>query len=192
VGLFDDPSGATDKRAQFYTTGQSLIMNDLYTGTDGYSSTKYRNVTRSGGPAPHADPAGNWVDIDFPLFRLGEIYLIYAEAVLRGGTGGDAATALDYINQLRTRAYSGSVSGNITAAQLTTDFILDERGRELYYEALRRTDLVRYDKFTTANYLWAWKGGVFAGRQEDSKYNIFPLPSTDLSSNPNLIQNTGY
>lgn len=192
VSLFSDPSGNTDKRAQFYTTGQNLIMNDLYTEADGYSSTKYRNYTRTGAAAPHADPAGNWVDIDFPLFRLGEIYLIYTEAVLRGGTGGDAATALTYINLLRTRAYDGSTAGNISSSQLTLDFILDERGRELYYEAFRRTDLVRYGKFTTSSYLWAWKGGVFAGRQVDSRYNIFPIPSTDLSSNPNLEQNTGY
>ncbi len=81
---------------------------------------------------------------------------------LRGGTGGDAGTALGYINLLRTRAYGGSTAGNITAPQLTTDFILDERAREMYYEAQRRTDLIRYGKFTTGAYLWAWKGGVNA------------------------------
>ncbi len=192
VTLFSDYSGTTDRRPQFYTTGQNLVMNDLYTSTDGYSTFKFRNLTRSGGPAPDADPAGNWADVDFPLFRLGEIYLIYAESVLRNGTGGDAATALSYINKLRTRAYAGSASGNITAPQLTTDFILDERGRELYYEAARRTDLVRYGKLTTSAYLWAWKGGVKTGTAVADKYNIFPLPSTDLSSNPNLVQNTGY
>jgi hypothetical protein len=191
VNLFSDYSGNTDKRPQFYTTGQNLAMNDLYTATDGFSTFKFRNVTRTGGPAPHADPAGNWADIDFPLFRLGEIYLVYAEAVLRNGTGGDAATALSYINKLRTRAY-GNATGNITAPQLTTDFILDERGRELYYEAQRRTDLIRFGKFTSSTYLWAWKGGVKAGASVADKYNIFPLPSTDLSSNPNLVQNTGY
>lgn len=192
VDLFTDPSGNTDTRAQFYTTGQNKQMSELYTGTDGFTSTKFRNKTRSGGAAPHADPNGNWVDIDFPLFRLGEIYLIYAEAVLRGGTGGSNAQALTYINNLRTRAYAGSNTGNITAGQLNLDFILDERGRELYYEAHRRTDLIRYNKFTTASYLWAWKGGAANGRSVDDKYNIFPLPSTDLSSNPNLVQNTGY
>lgn len=192
VGLFADPSGNTDERAQFYTTGQNLIMEQLYTGTDGYSSHKYRNLTRTGAPAPNADPNGNWADIDFPLFRLGEIYLIFAEAVLRGGSGGSTAEALQYINQLRTRAYGGSTAGNISAGQLTLDFILDERGRELYYEAHRRTDLVRYNRFTTAAYLWAWKGGVAAGRAVDARYNIFPLPATDLSSNPTLQQNSGY
>ncbi len=192
VDLFSDPSGNTDRRAQFYTVGQNKIMTELYTGKDGYSSTKFRNKTRSGGPAPHADPNGNWVDIDFPLFRLAEIYLTYAEAVLRGGTGGNMATALNYVNLVRTRGYNGSTSGNISAPQLTLDFILDERGRELYYEAQRRTDLIRFDKFTTDGYLWAWKGGIAAGRSVDNKYRIFPIPTTDLSSNPNLIQNTGY
>ena len=192
VDLFPDPSGNTDVRAQFYMPGQNKIMTDLYVGTDGYSSFKYRNKTRTGAAAPNADPNGNWVDIDFPLFRLGEIYLTYAEAVLRGGTGGTAAQALTYINLLRTRAYSGNTTGNITAGQLSLDFILNERGRELYYEAQRRTDLIRYERFTTGSYLWAWKGGVAAGRASDNRYNIFPLPVTDLSSNPGLKQNNGY
>ncbi|HVG13615.1 MAG TPA: RagB/SusD family nutrient uptake outer membrane protein [Chitinophagaceae bacterium] len=191
VNLFPDPSGNTDKRPQFYTTGQNREMTDLYTGTDGYSITKYRNKTRTGGPAPHADTQGEWVDIDFPIFRLAEIYLIYAESVLRGGTGGDAATALGYINLVRARAFENT-SGNINASQLTLDFILDERGRELYFEAHRRTDLIRHKKFTTSNYLWAWKGGVAGGRAVENKYNIFPLPTTDLTSNPNLVQNPGY
>jgi starch-binding outer membrane protein, SusD/RagB family len=191
VNLFPDYSGSTDQRAQFYQNGQSLNMKELYTGTDGFSTFKFRNLTRNGGPAPHADAAGNFSDIDFPLFRLGEMYLVYAESVLRGGTGGDPGTALNYINLLRQRAF-GNTSGNITAAELTTDFVLDERGRELYYEAFRRTDLIRYGKFTTAAYLWAWKGGVEKGAAVADKYNIFPLPSTDLTSNPNLHQNTGY
>ncbi|MDR6562321.1 MULTISPECIES: RagB/SusD family nutrient uptake outer membrane protein [unclassified Arcicella] len=192
VDLFTDETGNTDQRAQFYTVGQNRLMAELYKGTDGYSSNKYRNKTRTGAKAPHADPAGNWTDIDFPLFRLGEINLTYAEAVLRGGTGGDAATALTYINQLRTRAYGGKTTGNITASQLTLNFILDERGRELYYEAHRRTDLIRYKKFTTGAYLWAWKGGIANGRSVEDKYNLFPIPSNDLSSNPNLVQNQGY
>ncbi|HXB07475.1 MAG TPA: RagB/SusD family nutrient uptake outer membrane protein [Puia sp.] len=191
VQLFPNYSGTTDHRAQFWQTGQTLAMTDMYTATAGFSTFKFRNVTRSGGPAPDRDPAGNFSDIDFPLFRLGEIYLIYAESVLRGGTGGDAATALNYINALRTRAY-GSASGNIAAGQLTTDYILDERGRELYYECFRRTDLIRYGKFTTGAYLWAWKGGVASGTAVADKYNLFPIPSTDLSSNPNLHQNPGY
>ncbi|MCD0488247.1 RagB/SusD family nutrient uptake outer membrane protein [Pedobacter sp. MC2016-14] len=192
VNLFADKTGATDTRAQFYTSGQTLEMTDLYLSTAGYTSTKYRNKTRSGAAAPHQDAAKDFSDIDFPLFRLGEIYLTYAEAVVRGGTGGSLNTALGYINALRTRAYSGSLAGNITTSAMSLDFILDERGRELYYEGFRRTDLIRFGKFTTNAYLWAWKGGVKAGTSVANKYNIFPLPPSDLSANPNLTQNTGY
>jgi len=192
VNLFADKTGNTDSRAQFYMTGQSLEMNELYSETEGYSTTKYRNKTRTGAPAPNQDAAKDFSDIDFPLFRFAEVYLTYAEAVLRGGSGGDLGTALGYVNALRTRAYNGSTAGNISSTALNLDFILDERGRELYYEAVRRTDLIRFNKFTSAAYLWAWKGGVKAGTAVADKFNIFPLPPTDLSANPNLIQNTGY
>ena len=188
VGLF----GNNDQRGQFYTNGQNLVMNQLLdVSTDGYSSTKFRNITHDGKEAPHADQAGNFSDVDFPVFRLAEIYLTYAEAVLRGGSGGDGATALGYVNQLRKRAY-GNTSGNINSSDLTLDFVLDERGRELFWECMRRTDLIRYNKFTTSTYLWAWKGGVSSGTAVDDKYNLYPIPSTDLSANPNLIQNKGY
>jgi hypothetical protein len=189
VNLFTDYTGATDKRAMFYTTGQTLEMEEMYLSTSGFSPIKFRNKTRTGADAPNQDPAKDFSDIDFPLFRFGEVYLNYAEAVLRGGTGGNQATALEYINALRTRAYAGSTSGNINAGQLTLDFILDERGRELYFEAHRRTDLIRFNKFTTNAYLWAWKGGVKNGAAVDVKRNVFPIPNTDISSNPNLDQN---
>ncbi|RRN77171.1 RagB/SusD family nutrient uptake outer membrane protein, partial [Pseudoxanthomonas sp. SGD-10] len=189
VALFPDYSGNTDKRAMFYTTGQTLEMDELYLAKSGFSPIKFRNKTRTGGDAPNQDPAKDFADIDFPLFRFGEVYLNYAEAVLRGGVGGSQATALQYINELRTRAYNGSTSGNIGSNELTLDFILDERGRELCFEAHRRTDLIRFNKFTTANYLWAWKGGVKTGTAVSNNRNIFPIPSSDLSSNPNLKPN---
>ena len=191
IDLFPDYSGATDHRAQFWTSGQTKDMTSLYTSTAGFSTFKYRDLTSTGAKDPHQDPNGNFSSISFPLFRFAEVYLNYAEAVLRGGTGGDAATALGYINALRTRAY-GNASGNINASQLTLPFILDERGREMYYECCRRTDLIRFGEFTTNAYLWAWKGGVLGGTAVDNKYNIFPIPTTDLSANPNLKQNPGY
>jgi starch-binding outer membrane protein, SusD/RagB family len=188
VGLFD----AQDIRGQFWTTGQNLVMTQLLdVPTDGYSSTKFRNRTRTGAVAPNRDPAGNWVDVDFPLFRLGEIYLIYAEAVARGGTGGSNATALGYLNQLAVRARPGDPNAG-TSAQLTLPYIINERGRELFWECHRRTDLIRFGQFTTSAYLWAWKGGIAGGTAVDSKYNLFPIPTTDLSSNPTLVQNPGY
>lgn len=192
ISKFPDPSGATDHRAEFWTIGQTVDMTSLYTSTAGLSTFKYRDVTSTGAKDPDQDPAGNYSSIYFPLFRFGEIYLDYAEAVVRGGSGGDANTALGYINALRGRAYGDSGTYTINASQLTLPFILDERGREMYYECCRRTDLIRFGEFTTGTYLWAWKGGVLGGTAVDDKYNLFPIPTTDLSANPNLKQNPGY
>jgi hypothetical protein len=189
VGLFADPSGNTDQRALFYTTGQTIDIKDEYTFGNGYAVTKYKNVTKGG--TPGSDPTGNFVDNDFPMFRLGDIYLEYAEAVLRGGTGGDLGTATNYVNALRTRAYGGT-SNNITAAQLNLQFILDERGRELLWEGHRRTDLIRFGQFTGGTYLWQWKGGVFNGTAVGDFRNLMPIPSTEMINNPNLKQNPGY
>ena len=99
-------------------------------------------------------------------------------------------TAVDYINELRVRAYGGT-SGNISQADLDLDFILDERARELYWEAHRRTDLIRFDQFSD-NGVWQWKGGVQSGTTTDAFRDVMPLPATDLGINTNLEQNPGY
>jgi starch-binding outer membrane protein, SusD/RagB family len=175
-----------DHRALFWTDGQNLEINDIGTFTDGYASTKWKNVTSAGvGGSDKEFP-----DTDFPMFRLADVYLMYAEAVLRGG-GGDAGLALNYVNAIRTRAY-GNASGNISSNQLTLDFILDERARELFWEGHRRTDLIRYERFSQSTYLWPWKGGVPNGASTAITYNLFPLPSSDVSANANLTQNPGY
>ena len=188
-GLFTDITGATDQRAQFYTSGQTLNLtaDPAPAFTEGYAITKYRNLKSDGSAA--SSPA--FSDIDFPIFRAAEQHLIYAEAVLRGATTGDAGTALNYINALRTRAY-GNTSGNITASDLDLDFIIDERGRELYWEGFRRTDLIRFGRFTEGTYMWPWKGGVSSGTAVPSFRKLFPIPDTDLNSNSNLVQNPGY
>jgi hypothetical protein len=183
--LFTDRTGNTDKRAIFYGSNQEIAnVNDF---TQGIAVTKFKNLTSNGTSA--TSPNGTFVSTDFPLFRLAEMYLIYAEAALRGGTGGNIATALQYVNLLRTRAYGNAASnlGNITLSN-----ILDERGRELYWEGFRRTDLIRYGLFTSGSYLWPWKGGVRDGRGVDSYRNLFPIPNSDITNNPNLTQNTGY
>jgi hypothetical protein len=189
VNKFADNTGATDKRAMFWSAGQKLEINDIGQFTDGWAITKYSNLTSTGAAAPHAHP--DFVDTDYPVFRLADVYLMYAEAVLRGGTSGNTTTALGYVNALRQRAY-GNATGNITAGQLTLDFILDERARELYWEGHRRTDLIRYGKFTTAAYLWPWKGKVAEGTATESYRDLFPIPSNDLGANPTLEQNPGY
>lgn len=185
--LFPDVNGTADKRAQFFTSGQNLEINSLTTFRDGLAVTKYRNVSKSG--VAGSDPL--FSDIDMPIFRLAEQYLIYAEAVTRGGTGGDAVQALSYINLLRTRAY-GNASGNITSATLNTNFIIDERARELYWEGHRRTDLIRFNRFVEGTYLWPWKGGTKDGTAVSANRKLYPIPSSDLVANPNLKQNPGY
>lgn len=154
---------------------------------NGIPVVKFSNVNKDG-----SLPPSNVVYTDFPLFRLGEIYLNYAEAVLRGGTGGSLSTALTYVNDLRKRAYGNDATAEISQANLTLDFILDERGRELFFEAQRRTDLVRFDKLTTGTYIWQWKGGTFGGTSVDKKFNIYPIPADDMGANSNLTQNEGY
>ena len=175
-----------DSRAMFYTDGQSLEIDDISQFTQGYAVTKFTNLKSDG--TPGSDPT--FMDTDFPMFRLADVYLMYAEGVLRNG-GGDRTTALRYINEIRERAY-GDASGNITDAELDLDFVLDERARELYWECHRRTDLIRFGQFSNTTYLWPWKGGVPEGVSTDAKYDIFPIPSSDLGANPNLSQNPGY
>jgi hypothetical protein len=184
--VFGDFSGSADKRALF---GQgALEINSALTFEDGVGVSKFSNVKASDGTIPYS-PNGVLVNTDFPLFRLAEAYLIYIEAAKRGGTGGNDATALLYFNKLRTRGY-GNTSGNVTAYSL--DDILNERQRELYWEGFRRTDLVRYNKFTSASYVWPWKAGVAAGMGTDGHYNIYPIPSAEIIANTNLVQNPGY
>lgn len=184
------PVAWNDGRAMFHTDGQTYEINTIAnTFTDGYAVSKFKNVDSQGNAG--SDTGGEFTDTDLPLIRLAEIYLTYAEAVLRGGAGGDVNTAAGLINQLRTRAY-GNSSGNISVSDLTLGFILDERARELYWEGQRRTDLIRYGYFTGASYLWPFKGGVKNGTSVDSYRVLFPLPSNILSINSNLTQNTGY
>jgi len=178
---------AKDQRAMFWTDGQSLEIDDVSLFTNGYAITKFKNVTSTGAGGKDLE----YTDNDFIMFRLADVYLMYAEAIKRGGTGGDEAAALNYVNAIRERAY-GNTSGDITADQMTLDFLLDERARELYWEGHRRTDLIRYGKFSESTYLWPWKGGVADGITTARTYNLFPLPSADVSANSNLTQNPGY
>ena len=179
--------GSPDRRtAFFFTEGQSLEIASTSDFTQGYAAPKFQNVTSTGQPGSNSE----FVDTDFPVFRLADAYLMYAEAVLRGG-GGSRAQALDYVNQIRQRAYGGA-GGAITDAQLTLDFILTERARELFWEGHRRTDLVRFDRFAGGEYLFAWKGGAPAGRATETFRALYPLPASELLANPNLTQNPGY
>ena len=181
-----------DSRCLLYA-GTTALKNartkdvaDPWNFRNGYSVYKWRSDDSKGLVTPGTFSSTDWI-----FMRLPEIYLTYAEAVLRGGAGGDRATALDLVNRLRLRAY-GDASGNISDAELTLGFVLAERGRELYWEGFRRQDLIRYNMFTGADYLWQWKGNANTGRAVDSYYSLFPIPYEDLVANPNLKQNPGF
>lgn len=185
VNQFADPSGKTDLRAMFYTDGQKLEIDEIGTFNNGYAYPKFKNVTSTGTVGSDLTHP----DTDYPMFRLGDAYLIYAEAAVRGA--GDRALALTYVNTLRNRAY-GNATGNVTNNDLTLDFILAERARELAFEATRRTDLIRFNRFTGGTYLWAWKNGVKAGSAAPDYVKVYPIPAADLIANTNLKQNSGY
>lgn len=187
-GLFGNSAAelanASDRRAGlFWTDGHSFEMNDYREWTDGFPSTKFRN---SG--ANSTISASEFSGTDFPLYRLADVYLMYAECALRGATNANMADALTYVNLVRNRA----VATPITSGELTLDFIIDERARELNLEGHRRTDLIRFNRFTGSSYIWSWKGGTFSGSAIPESYKLFPIPISALNSNPNLQQNPGF
>jgi hypothetical protein len=180
--LFNDKDG----RKLFFTEGQTQYLDAIDNQSYGYFVEKWTNLTDAGEAASNTATGG--VNTDFPVFRLADVYLMLGEAVARGGAGSSTTEVLGYLNQLRERAFGTNyeTNGKLTAADLTVNFYLDERARELYWECSRRTDLIRFGKFTTASYLWQWKGGTKDGKAVDSKYNIYPIPTSDLTANPNL------
>ncbi len=183
-GLFGDLETSTDARASlFWTEGHNYEMEDYKTWTDGYPSIKFRNTNTTG-----ASTATSFANTDFPLFRLADAYLMYAECAIRNAAGTDMNMALQYVNEVRSR----SNASTINQSELTLQFIIDERGRELNLEGHRRTDLIRFGMFTGNSYLWPWKGGVRNGTSIPATYNVFPIPASALQANPNLTQNPGY
>jgi hypothetical protein len=165
-----------------HQTDSVISIGDFHHGIPG---PKFTNKTSGGANGAQL----GMVDTDFPIFRLADAYLIYVEANIRGG-GGSAATALTYLNAIRERAY-GNTSADF-AALPPVDTVLAERGRELLFEAHRRTDLVRYGLFSTGTYLWAWKNGVPGGAALATGRDLYPIPANELIANPNLQQNPGY
>jgi len=178
---------AGDARGAFiYKTGQNDTVYTVGSFGDGYAGPKFTNLKSDGSPGSQL----GMIDTDFPIFRLAEAYLIYAEAAVRTNT--NLTTALGYFNALRQRAYGNATANIASAANMTTDTILAERGRELLFEGKRRTDLVRYGLFTGGTYLWAWKGNTMNGTSTNANYNLYAIPANELTANPNLKQNPGF
>ena len=179
------PDTTEDSRFLFYRDGQELEITNLGTFTQGYAYPKYKNITSVGDVGSNNGTSAH-VDIDFPMFRLADVYLMLAESAYRNG---DQGTALNYINMLRERAYGNS---NNNMSSINLDDILDERSRELAWEGSRRTDLIRFGKFTSGDYVWPFKGGDVSGIGTSSHLELYPIPTSDLILNPNLTQNPGY
>jgi hypothetical protein len=196
VQKFDVGPFQTDARKSFSGTGaRTLEIADLTQAGQGFILRKFSNKTAAG----VAGVSSTFVDTDFPLFRLADVYLMYAEAQMRkdGATNSNTATtantqSLAYINALRQRANNGSTAGNVSQGDVNLDFIIDERSRELHWEGHRRQDLIRFNKYGGGNYNWAWKGNIANGTSFGTNLNVFPLPTASLTANPNLTQNTGY
>ena len=177
--LFGDNAGGSGS-----VKDRSYENNDISTFTSGIATTKYTSQRSDGG----ATSDTKFTDNDIFVMRLAEAYLIYAEAEARAaGSSVTLATGTGYINKLRERANNTNQK-----VSYSLDEILDERARELYFEGIRRTDLIRYGYYGGSSYTWQWKGGVQSGGKFDAYRNIFPIPSTELGSNSNLQQNPGY
>ena len=187
-GLFGATTTAvlanTDVRAgALFTNGHNYDMLDYKLWTNGFPYTKFKNKKSVG-----TKPNSLFSSTDFPLYRLGDAYLMYAECAVRGAASANLSSALGYVNELRIRANAPI----ITIGALNLQFILDERAKELTMEGHRRTDLIRFGKFTGDTYKWPWKGGVVAGKTIPDTYNLYPIPLTALQANPNIKQNPGY
>lgn len=183
TGTYD----VNDKRGEmFYIKGRSESMEDaLYVFLNGWSCLKFNNIPHDMDNDSFLATAASkaYAVIDFPMIRLGEIYLIYAEACMNLG---QANTAMPKLRELSERA------GVQAPTSITTDFLLEERARELMWEGHRRTDLIRYGKFTSSSFLWTYKGGSFSGQGFDDYMKIFAIPASELAANPELHQNPGY
>ncbi len=173
-----------DTRNTLITEERSINIPSISQRNTGYIIAKWSNLTSTG----EAGSALEIVDTDFPLFRLGDVYLMYAEAHLRGG-GGNLQNAVAYVNELRARADNPL---RISPSELTLDFLIEERMVELYWEGHRRQDLIRFSQYSGGTYNWSWKGNAPKGIAIGDYRKLYPIPSASLAANPNLTQNPGY
>lgn len=180
LAAYETYVAAGDDRALFDTKGRSFNIEDPATFKQGYGVAKFNNLTTDNSTT--ADPTHP--DMDVFMLRKAEAYLIVAEAAARQGQW---PTATAMVKIIRDRA-------NASAKEVKNlQDILDEWGREFYFEGHRRTDLIRFGKFGgNSDYIWQWKGGEFNGRNFEAFRNIFAIPSSDIIANKNLKQNDGY
>lgn len=177
-----------DKRGEvFYIKGRSESMDGaLYNFMNGWSCLKFNNIPYGMTDEEYLPVSAvkAFSDVDFPMIRLAEIYLIYAEACMNLGF---EQLALDKLAPLARRA------GVQPATSVSEEFLCAERARELMWEGHRRTDLIRYGLYSGSEYLWPYKGGdSYAGHSFPDYKCIFALPPTELAANDRLVQSPGY
>ncbi|MBD5387071.1 RagB/SusD family nutrient uptake outer membrane protein [bacterium] len=192
-------SQSQDRRVSLWQTSAhgftaeniSLVGDDW--GNNGYLCPKYSNwaynedgtINKDASPTNIANASG-----DYAAIRLAEVYLMAAEAILQGG-GGSQAEALQYVNWIRQRAYAdpaGDTSHYWTSLSMTD--LQNERCRELYQENVRRTDLIRWNLWTTG-YTWEWKGNVQNGTNLPEYTKLYPIPTRVMTAST-FEQTTGY
>lgn len=176
-------TATNDDRAIFWGKDHTLSVMPNSEFSHGITTPKWNNNYSNGGTPQDAEN----VDIDFFLLRAAEAYLNAAEAALHTG---DAAKAKTYMDAIRNRAHA------TTHSSYSLDDVLDERARELYYEGIRRPDLIRYNYFGGVNVAYGWegKGGNegYTGAAFEKYLNVYPIPSTEIMANTNLTQIDGY
>lgn len=182
----------SDTRVYLKVKKQTDIPAASSSGDYGIGVYKFTARNTDGSLPANYNPA--FACTDFPVFRLADAYMMRAEANFHLG---NTSAALNDINYIRDRAFQGGDFGSTPTntyrlTSLALDDILNERGREFYYEAQRRTDLIRFGKFTGGSYVWQWKGGVKDGAATSEHLNLFPIPAAEVSANPFIKQNPNY
>ena len=186
VPSYEMTTAANDDRAIFCGEKRNSIDINNYTEfKDGYGVCKFINYFTTDGKSSY-NPA--FSDADYFFLRVAEAYLTYAEADARLNGNNTTGDGTDAINKLRQRANTTTREGSYSLNE-----ICDEWSREFYFEGIRRTTLVRFNRFGgNTDYTWEWKGGEKAGKSFDATKNIYAIPVNELQSNGNLKQNPGY
>lgn len=181
----DMVQAAGDQRALLWGKDRTLSVDKVGEFTSGFSVAKFNNRTTTGGSGKDA----KYVDTDFFLMRSAEAYLIFAECDARLNHDKVTIAGKKAIDDLRKRA-----GAYVSDTQYyTTEDILDERARELYYEGFRRTDLIRYGQYGgNTTYRWQYKGGSKNGVNFSADLNLFAIPASEIESNRLMDQNDGY
>ena len=172
-----------DDRNTLITADRTKAIGSVSDQSNGYIITKWSNKTSNG----ENGKSNTFADTDFPMFRLADVYLMYAEAAVRSNTSVDEAVA--YFNRLRERAGNPNL---VSPSELTLDLLIDERLVELHWESHRRQDLIRFGRFVGNTYNWALKGNSLVGAGIADFRKRYPIPAESLAANPNLQQNEGY